>query len=84
VLMLAIGLGASWLGTLLWNRASQLLPASLMGQLIVFETLAAMFYAYVQRGTWPAWLTWLGIALLIAGVVLGVRAFRSEDEPIEH
>ena len=36
--MLAIGLLASWLGTLMWNRASQLLPAALTGQLIVFET----------------------------------------------
>ena len=75
-LMLAIGLGASWLGTLLWNRASQVLPATLMGQLIVFETLAAMLYAFIHRGEWPGVLTWAGIALLIAGVVFGVRAFR--------
>jgi drug/metabolite transporter (DMT)-like permease len=77
-LMLAIGLGASWLGTLLWNRASQVLPATLMGQLIVFETLAAMFYAFIHRGEWPGALTWAGIVLLIAGVVLGVRAFRMQ------
>ncbi len=79
-LMLAIGLGASWLGTLLWNRASQLLPASLAGQLIVFETLAAMLYAYIHRGQWPGGLTWMGIVLLIAGVILGVRAFRTEQQ----
>ena len=40
--MLAIGLFASWLGTLCWNEASQRLPTSLSGQLIVFETLAAL------------------------------------------
>jgi drug/metabolite transporter (DMT)-like permease len=83
-LMLAIGLGASWLGTLLWNRASQLLPASLMGQLIVFETLAAMLYAFIHRGEWPGALTWAGIALLIAGVVLGVRAFRNQAQANPH
>jgi drug/metabolite transporter (DMT)-like permease len=76
-LMLALGLGASWLGTLLWNRASQLLPASLIGQLIVFETLAAMLYAFIHRSQWPGMLTWFGIALLIAGVILGIRAFRN-------
>jgi drug/metabolite transporter (DMT)-like permease len=83
-LMLAIGLGASWLGTLLWNRASQVLPASLMGQLIVFETLAAMLYAFIHRSQWPGVLTWAGMALLIAGVMLGVRAFRLQAQADLH
>lgn len=73
--MLMIGLIASWLGTLLWNRASQLLPTALAGQLIVFETLAALAYAFIWQGTWPAISVAAGIALLVAGVVLGVRAF---------
>ncbi|EXI74501.1 MAG TPA: DMT family transporter [Candidatus Accumulibacter phosphatis] len=76
-LMLTLGLCASWLGTLLWNRASQLLPTALSGQLIVFETLAAFTYAFVWRGTLPGASALLGIALLVAGVVLGVRAFRA-------
>ncbi|MBN9422903.1 MAG: hypothetical protein BGO63_14005 [Candidatus Accumulibacter sp. 66-26] len=75
-LMLLLGLAASWLGTLLWNRASQLLPTALSGQLIVFETLAALAYAYAWRGEAPAPASALGIALLVAGVLLGVRAFR--------
>ncbi|MEC5397192.1 DMT family transporter [Uliginosibacterium sp. H1] len=75
-LMLAIGLLASWLGTLLWNRASQLLPTALVGQLIVFETLAAMAYAFLWRGELPGWLALAGAALLVAGVVAGVRAFQ--------
>jgi len=74
-LMLAIALLASWLGTLCWNRASQLLPTSLAGQLIVFETLSALAMGFAWRGQWPAPGTWLGVALLVAGVVLGVRAF---------
>lgn len=75
-LMLLLGLLASWLGTLLWNRASQLLPTALSGQLIVFETLAALSYAFLWRAEIPAQATLLGVALLIAGVVLGVRACR--------
>jgi len=43
-LMVSIGLLASWLGTLCWNEASQRLPTALAGQLIVFETLAALAY----------------------------------------
>ena len=72
-LMLAIGLFASWLGTLCWNEASQRLPTSLAGQLIVFETLAALSYAYLLRGEWPGPLTFAGVALLVAGVVTALR-----------
>jgi drug/metabolite transporter (DMT)-like permease len=74
-LMLTIGLLASWLGTLCWNRASQLLPTSLTGQLIVFETLAALAYGFVHRGSLPEAWTWAGIVLLVAGVVTGTRVF---------
>ena len=72
-LMLAIGLFASWLGTLCWNEASQRLPTSLVGQLIVFETLAALTYAYMLRGQMPQPLTLLGIAMLVAGVMWALR-----------
>lgn len=75
-LMLAIGLLASWLGTLMWNQASRRLPTALTGQLIVFETLSALLYAYLVRGTQPEPIALLGIALLIIGVLRGVRIFR--------
>ncbi len=74
LLMLAIGLFASWLGTLCWNEASQRVPPALAGQLIVFETLAAVAYAFVLRKTWPSALTLAGVGLLVAGVVWGLRA----------
>ncbi|KNZ33748.1 MAG: membrane protein [Methylibium sp. NZG] len=72
-LMLAIGLLASWLGTLCWNEASQRLPPSLAGQLIVFETLAALAYAFVLRGQAPQPQTVAGIVLLVAGVLWALR-----------
>ena len=75
--MLVLGICASWLGTLLWNRASQLLPPSLAGQLIVFETLAALAYNYMYAGAWPSAGVALGVAGLVAGVVLGLRVFRA-------
>mgnify|MGYP001184947248 CR=1 FL=1 len=75
-LMFAIGIGASWLGTLLWNRASRLLPTALSGQLIVFETLAALLYAFIWQERPPTAQELTGIALLVAGVIAGVRAFR--------
>jgi drug/metabolite transporter (DMT)-like permease len=72
-LMLAIGLFASWLGTTCWNEASQRLPTTLAGQLIVFETLSALAYAFVLRAEMPPAATLAGIVLLIAGVVSALR-----------
>lgn len=76
LVMLALGLLASWMGTLLWNHASQKLPTSLAGQLIVFETLAALLYTFIYRGSFPGPQILAGIGLLCAGVALAVRAFR--------
>jgi drug/metabolite transporter (DMT)-like permease len=80
-LMLAIALLASWLGTLCWNAASQRLPTALAGQLIVFETLAALAYAFWLRGQWPEPLTLAGIAFLVLGVIGGVRVKAVQAKP---
>jgi drug/metabolite transporter (DMT)-like permease len=79
-LMLTLGLCASWLGTVLWNKSSQRLPTSLAGQLIVFETLAALLYAFIWRGAMPGTLVIAGIVLLCIGVMLGMRAFQQTRE----
>ncbi len=73
-LMFATGLLASWLGTMCWNEASQRLPTTLVGQLIVFETLAALAYAFWLRGQWPGPATAAGIGLLVAGVMWALRS----------
>jgi drug/metabolite transporter (DMT)-like permease len=72
--MVTIGLLASWLGTLCWNEASQRLPTALAGQLIVFETLSALAYAFALRGQWPGPLTLAGVAALVGGVAWALRA----------
>ncbi|MCD6026759.1 MAG: hypothetical protein K0R08_1278 [Solimicrobium sp.] len=72
-LMLAIAFFASWLGTLCWNEASQRLSTAMVGQLIVFETLAALAYAYLLRGQWPEPMTFLGVGLLLAGMLWAVK-----------
>lgn len=73
-LALAMGLLASWVGTLCWNAASQRLPPAIAGQLIVFETLAALSYAYLLRQQWPSALSLLGVALLLLGVFWALRS----------
>ncbi|RLM23874.1 hypothetical protein BIY29_09740 [Brenneria alni] len=72
-LMVAIGLFCSWLGTLCWNEASQRLPTVLLGPLIVFETLAALSYAFMLRQSWPPMLTLGGVGCLVIGVIYAMR-----------
>lgn len=74
LLMVVIGFSASWLGTLLWNIASKNTPTALTGQLIVFETLSALGYAYLVYARAPSGFEIAGIVLLVLGVVVGVRA----------
>jgi drug/metabolite transporter (DMT)-like permease len=81
-LMGAVGLLASWLGTLCWNEASQRLPTTLVGQLIVFETLSALAYAYLLRGRPPEAATLAGIVLLVAGVLWALRV--RPEPPVAH
>jgi drug/metabolite transporter (DMT)-like permease len=78
-LMFLLGFAASWLGTVLWNRASQLLPSTLAGQLIVFETLAALTYAYIVRGQAPTLGAASGIIILVLGVIVAVRLFSNKS-----
>lgn len=73
---LASGFGSSWLATILWNIASQRLSASLCGQLIVSETLFALFYSFVWDGRWPQATEWAAAALFVLGILASIKAHR--------
>jgi len=73
-LMIAIAVLCSWVGALCWNIASQKLPTVILGPLIVFETLAGLLYTFMLRQEMPPLLTLSGIALLVVGMVVAVRA----------
>ncbi len=76
IVFVAIGVGAGWLASALWNFASQRLSASLCGQLIVSETLFGLFYSFVWDGQWPGGLQWLAVVLFTLGIVASIRAHR--------
>jgi drug/metabolite transporter (DMT)-like permease len=73
MLNLGLAIGASWLGNGLWNAAAKRLPLTLSGQLIVFETLFALVYAFVYDHRLPRPLEAAAILLLLAGVSWSVR-----------
>ena len=77
LICIATGIGSAWLATVLWNIASQRLSASLCGQLIVSETLFALFYSFVWDGQWPTLAQMLACVLFAAGIWISIRAHRS-------
>ncbi|MEC4592274.1 DMT family transporter [Nitrospirillum amazonense] len=76
-----VAIGASVVGNALWNRASRLLPLTLVGQMILFETLFALLYGFLWDARWPTLLEGLAILALVAsvGLCVGRHQRRPED-----
>jgi drug/metabolite transporter (DMT)-like permease len=66
---LLLAIFASVVGNACWNRASRLLPLTLVGQMIVFETVFALLYGFLWEWRLPTLLESLAIACLIGGVI---------------
>jgi drug/metabolite transporter (DMT)-like permease len=75
---LLTGVLASWVAQYFWILASHRLPLALSAQLIVSETLFALVYGFAYEGRWPNASEWTGSALLIAGVIWGVKVFSAK------
>ncbi|MFI4957395.1 MAG: EamA family transporter [Gammaproteobacteria bacterium] len=74
-----LGLLCSWMGAFLWNKASLYLPVSLAGQLTVFETIFGVIFVYIISQSFPSPLEVVGILILLAGVVVGIRHFSKKN-----
>jgi len=71
-----IAVFASILGNGLWNRMSRLLPLTLVGQMILFETLFALLYGFLWERRLPTPVELLAVIALVASVLLCVRVHR--------
>lgn len=67
---------ASMLGNLLWNRMSRLLPLTLVGQMILFETLFALIYGLLWEYRLPTLLEVSALACVVLGVLTCLAAHR--------
>ena len=72
----------SVVGNALWNHASRLLPLTMTGQMIVFETLFALLYGFLWEGRWPTALESVAMVLLVAGVISCSSAHRQRAEAV--
>ncbi|WP_434989452.1 DMT family transporter [Xanthomonas melonis] len=66
---LLLGILASVIGNALWNRASRVLPLTLVGQMIVFETVFALIYGFAWEMRLPSPLELAAITCLLIGVL---------------
>ncbi len=74
IVCIATGIGSAWAASILWNIASRSLSGSLCGQLIVSETLFALFYSFAWDRAWPGALQWLAALLFTLGILASIRA----------
>jgi drug/metabolite transporter (DMT)-like permease len=76
-----VALTASVIGNAFWNGASRRLPMTLMGQMVIFETLFALFYSFAWEGRWPSVTEIAAIAALIGAVTWCARLHRGAQPP---
>lgn len=70
---------ASFAGNGLWNRMCRLLPLTLVGQMILFETLFALLYGLLWEHRLPHGLEVAALVLAICGVVGCLAAHRRAE-----
>lgn len=73
---IGVTLLASILGNALWNRMSRLLPLTMVGQMVVFETLFALLYGFLWEQRLPTVAEIAAFAFVISGVVACIGAHR--------
>lgn len=81
-LLVSVGVAilASVVGNAFWNRASRLLPLTMLGQMIVFETLFAFLYGFIWEKRGPTVIEVISMILMVVSVIWCVRAHRPAAE----
>ncbi|BCP54621.1 multidrug DMT transporter permease [Kaistia sp. 32K] len=74
-----VALFASIIGNAFWNWMSRLMPLTLVGQMILFETLFALLYGFLWERRLPTTLEGVAIVLVVASVFACVTAHRVRD-----
>ncbi|MBB2196842.1 DMT family transporter [Gluconacetobacter sp. 1c LMG 22058] len=70
------GFLVSIVGNVFWNRMSRLLPLTLAGQMILFETLFALLYGFLWERRLPGTIEIAAILLVCASVLSGMAVHR--------
>lgn len=73
---IAVAVAASIIGNALWNQMSRLLPLTMVGQMILFETLFALLYGFLWEHRWPLPLEVAAFGFVAASVLTCFAAHR--------
>lgn len=76
-----VAVAASIIGNALWNKMSRLLPLTMVGQMILFETLFALLYGFLWEQRWPTPAEIAAATLVIASVLSCIHAHRPRHRP---
>lgn len=74
--VIAVALFASIVGNALWNRMTRLLPLTMVGQMILFETGFALLYGFIWEARLPTPLEGTAFVLVILSVLSCIAAHR--------
>lgn len=80
---LVLGVLCSWVGTFLWNKASELLPVSYAGQLTIFETVFGLGMFYMIEQQLPPLFELTGVILMLFAIFYGMNTFLTEEAVAE-
>lgn len=75
-----VAIFCSIVGNAFWNYASRALPLTMMGQMIVFETIFAALYGFLWEQRWPTVAELAAMVLLVAGVVSCAAVHRPHED----
>ncbi|MEI7377163.1 DMT family transporter [Dickeya chrysanthemi] len=73
---LGVAVLASIVGNLFWNQMSRLLPLTLVGQMILFETLFALIYGFLWEQRLPTYLEAAAFTLVVCSVMSCIAVHR--------
>lgn len=77
IVSIGVAVLASIAGNALWNRMSRLLPLTMVGQMILFETLFALIYGFLYEQRFPTPLETIAFALVTLSVLTCIAAHRT-------
>ena len=76
-----VAIVSSIIGNAFWNGASRRLPMTLAGQMVIFETLFALFYSFLWDRRLPSGIEIAAIASLIGAVTWCARLHHGAQAP---
>lgn len=80
---IAVAVAASIAGNALWNRMSRLLPLTMVGQMILFETVFALLYGFAWERRLPLPLEIAALVLVVASVLTCIATHRRHARSLQ-